>query len=296
MEDEIGWELYRSFLGVLKEGSLSGAARALGLTQPTVGRHIATLERALGVSLFTRSQLGLTPTATALALRSLAEAMESTASSLRRAASGERDAVSGTVRVSCSEIVGVEVLPAILARLRARHAALTIELVLTNRIQDLLRHEADIAVRMARPRQEKLVARRIGYVELGLHAHRDYLAHRGVPRSVAELSDHSIIGYDQPTDFIRRASKALPSFRREMFSLRSDSDVAQLALIRSGAGIGFCHVALGKRDPALERVLPKPFAIRLDTWIAMHADLRAVPRCRVTFDALVEGLGQYVAN
>jgi len=161
MTSNIGWELYRTFLGVLREGSLSGAARALGITQPTAGRHVAALEDALGTVLFTRSQTGLLPTEVALALRTHAEAMESTAASLERAASSQGEGVRGVVRVSASEVVCAEVLPPIVARLRETHPALKVELVSTNRVQDLLRREADIAVRMVRPRQEQLVARRI---------------------------------------------------------------------------------------------------------------------------------------
>ena len=289
----IGWERYRSFLGVLKEGSLSGAARALGITQPTVGRHIAALEAALGVALFTRSQVGLMPTEVALTLRTYAEAMESTAARLERTAISSGEGVRGVVRISASEVIGVEVLPPIVARLRDRHPALKVELVLTNRVQDLLQREADVAVRMLRPRQEQLVARRIGQIEVGLHARKDYLARVGSPRNLADLAMHSIIGYDQLTPFVRSASKLLQGFDRDAFSLRADSDLAQLALIRCGAGIGFCQVGLARRDETLVRVLPKAVALQLDTWVAMHEDLRTSPRCRATFDALVEGLQQY---
>lgn len=294
MGSEIGWELYRSFLGVLREGSLSGAARALGLTQPTVGRHVAALEAALRVPLFTRSSSGLMPTDVALALRAHAEAMESTADALARAATSFGEDVRGVVRISASDVVGVEVLPPIVARLRQRHPALTIELALTNRVQDLLRREADIAVRMTRPGQTQLIARHIGGVELGLHAHRDYLARRGTPRDAGELVRHALIGHDRPTAFIRQIAKSFPGFDRGAFALRTDSDLAQLALIRCGAGIGACQAALAKRDPALVRVLPKAFAGRLDMWVTMHEDLRGSPRCRAAFDALAEGLDAYV--
>lgn len=294
MASKIGWELYRSFLGVLKEGSLSAAARHLGVTQPTVGRHVGALERALGVALFTRSQVGLMPTEAALALRSYAEAMESTAASLERVASSQGDGVRGTIRVSASEVVGVEVLPPILADLRRRYPELKVELVLTNRVQDLLRREADIAVRMVSPRQEQLIARKIGRIEVGLHAREDYLAQYGVPRTLKDLASHAVIGYDQPTAFVRSAGKAFEGFTRDLFSLRSDSDLAQLALIRGGAGIGGCQVALARRDPALRRVLAKEFTLHLETWITMHEDLRTSPRCRVTFEGLVIGLGEYI--
>lgn len=292
----IGWELYRSFLGVLREGSLSGAARSLGITQPTAGRHVAALEQALGVVLFTRSQTGLLPTEVALALRTHAEAMESIAASMERAATSQGEGVRGVVRISASEVVGAEVLPPILARLREAHPALKIELVSTNRVQDLLKREADIAVRMVRPRQEQLVARRIGNIELGFHAHRDYIARHGTPRNLDDLPAHTVIGYDQPPAFVRIAGKSIKNFTRDTFSLRADSDLAQLALIRAGAGIGVCQVGLAKRDAALVRLMPRAFSLKLDTWVTMHEDLRNSPRCRVAFDALVEGLAQYVGG
>lgn len=295
MTSTIGWELYRTFLGVLREGSLSGAARALGITQPTAGRHVAALEQALGVALFTRSQLGLRPTEAALALRGHAEAMESTAASLERVASGQGDGVRGAVRISASEVMGVEVLPPILARLRRQHPLLQIELVLSNRVQDLLQREADIAVRMLAPKQEQLLARRIGQIELGLHGHSAYLAEQGEPRSLAELAGHTVIGYDRATAFIRSLANSLQGFTRDSFALRADSDLAQLALIRAGAGLGICQVALARRDPALQRVLPGQFTLQLETWVTMHEDLRNSPRCRACFDALVQGLQQHVA-
>jgi DNA-binding transcriptional LysR family regulator len=295
MTTNIGWELYRSFLSVLKEGSLSGAARVLGITQPTVGRHIAALEQALGVALFTRSQLGLTPTETALGLRTYAETMESTAASLERAATASGEGVSGVVRVAASEVVGVEVLPPIIERLRRRHPELKVELVLSNRVQDLLRREADIAVRMMRPEQEQLVARRVGNIEVGLFARKDYLARQGMPRRLSELAGHSLIGFDQPSAFIRKASRSFQGFNREAFSIRTDSDLAQLALIRSGAGIGGCQAPLAERDDTLTRVLPTEFSLQLETWVTMHEDLRTSPRCRVTFDVLIDGLARYIA-
>jgi DNA-binding transcriptional LysR family regulator len=291
----IGWELYRSFLGVLKEGSLSAAARALGTTQPTVGRHIAALEKSLKLALFTRSPTGLLPTEAALALQIHAESMEITAAALERTAASQGAGISGVVRITASDVIGVEVLPTVVARLRHDHPDLKIELVLTNRVQDLLRREADIAVRMTPPRQETLIARRVGRIEIGLHASREYLAIHGTPRNIAELTRHTLIGFDQETAFIRSARKSLPAMSREMFSLRTDSDLAQLALIRAGAGIGGCQVPLARRSDSLVRVLQRQIALPLETWITMHEDLRNRPSCRVVFDALVAGLQQHVA-
>ena len=141
--------------------------------------------------------------------------------------------------------------------------------------------------------QELLIARRIGRIDVGLYATPQYIQRHGMPATTAELQRHTLIGFDQPTVFIRAASKSVP-LRREMLAIRADSDLAQLALIRSGAGIGFCQVPIGRRH-ALVRVLAKQFSLPLETWIAMHEDLRNSPRCRVTFDALVEGLRSHAA-
>jgi DNA-binding transcriptional LysR family regulator len=294
MASDIGWELYRSFLGVLNQGSLSGAARELGVAQPTIGRHVAALEKSLGLALFTRSQTGLLPTAAGQSLRTYAESLQSTVAALRRAAANQGSGVSGSVRITASDVMGVEVLPPIIARLRDKHPELTVELALTDRVQDLVRRESDIAVRMVRPRQELLVARRAGQIVLGLHAHQDYLSRRGTPKSIADLANHALIGFDETTAFIREAGKSFSAWRREAFSLRTDNNLAQLALIRSGAGIGVCQAAIAQRDNRIVRILPKQFALPLEVWITMHQDLRNSPRCRVTFDALVKGLQQHI--
>src|SRR5215469_1729427 len=294
MAAHISWELYRSFLAVLTEGSLSGAARALDIAQPTVGRHVAALERALGTALFTRSQTGLRPMESALSLRTYAEAMRNSVAALERAAASQGTGVHGVVRVTASEVIGVEVLPAIVAQLREEHPNLQVELVLSNRMQDLLQREADIAVRMARPTHKLLIARRIGHIGLGLHATKQYVKRCGAPETIADLQHHALIGFDQPTAFIRAAGKSLGVFQREAFAMRANSDLAQLALIRCGAGIGVCQVAIATRD-GLARVLRKQFSLLLDTWIVMHEDLRNSPRCRATFDALVKGLQEHVA-
>lgn len=294
MADTIGWEHYRSLLAVLTEGSLSGAARQLGITQPTVGRHVAALESAFGQTLFTRIPTGLEPTDTALALRSYAQSMQDTAAALEREALSQGQGVHGTVRISASEVIGIEVLPPALAQLRREHPQLTLELAPTNRLVDLLNREADIAVRMSPPQQQALVARRIGVVELGLFARDDYLQQHGTPQRVDDLSNHALISFDEETPFLRAARSRFPNWTREALALRSDSDLAQLALIRAGAGIGFCQVALARRDPRLQRVLAQAFSFPLETWITMHGDLRGSRRCKVVFEALAQCLIAHV--
>ncbi|CAN7671492.1 LysR family transcriptional regulator [Cupriavidus necator] len=290
---EPDWEWYRAFLHVLETGSLSAAGRAMGLTQPTVGRHIDSLEAALGLKLFTRSFEGFAPTDAAHELKPYAAGIAATAAAMRRVASGHGAGVRGTVRLSASEVIGVEVLPPILAALHNEHPELEIELVLSNQADDLLRREADIAVRMFRPEQAALVATRVGGIELGLHAHESYLASRGVPKSLADLSRFALIGFDQENAFIRRLQARFKAFSRDALAFRANSDLAQLGAIRAGFGIGVCQSALAARDPRLVRVLSNQFSMTMDTWVAMHEDLRESARCAVTFAALAAGLRAY---
>lgn len=272
MNGDPDWALYRTLLAVLDGGSLSAAARNLGLTQPTVARHIDALEAALGADLFVRSQRGLDPTDLAQSLRPQAQTMATTAAALLRTASGALGSVAGTVRISASDVVGVEYLPSILTQLRRDHPALIIELMLSDRVDDLLAREADIAVRMTEPTQTALLARRLPPIEIGFHAHRDYLERRGTPASTADLFAHDLIGYDAETPALRAMAARLPSLGRQGFALRTDSNLAQLAAIRAGFGIGLCQSAIAQRDPALVRVLPA-VALHLQLWIVMHEDL-----------------------
>jgi DNA-binding transcriptional LysR family regulator len=290
MSNEPSWDLYRTFGAVLREGSLSGAARALGLTQPSVSRHIDALEEAVGADLFVRTQRGLSPTEAALDLKPYADMLASTSAALLRTASGPAGEVGGTVRISASEVVGVEHLPPILARLRRRHPSLQIELTLSNAVDDLLQRRADIAVRMVEPTQKSLVVKRAGSVELGLHAHRAYLDRRGAPETMEELSGHDLIGFDAETPAIRALARRFPTLHRAAFALRADSDLAQLAAIRAGFGIGVCQTQVAERDPEILRVLAQAVAVDLGIWIVMHEDLRTSARCRAVFDALATGL------
>jgi DNA-binding transcriptional LysR family regulator len=288
---EPSWDLYRSFRACLEHRSLSGAARALGLTQPTLARHVDELEASLGRRLFSRSPAGLLPTDEALALAPYAETIAATAAALLRAAGDDPARLGGTVRISASEVMGVERLPPVLAALRRRHPALVIELAVSNEVDDLLRRDADIAVRMTRPTQSVLVARRVRPVEIGLYAHQDYLARRGTPASLADMAAFDVIGFARETPALRAFVERFPIFRRETFAFRSDNQLAHLALLRVGFGIGAAQVPIAEREPRLVRLLAEEFAAELETWIVMHEDLRSTPRCRAAFDALVEAFG-----
>jgi DNA-binding transcriptional LysR family regulator len=288
------WDELRTFVEVARDGSLSGAARRLGLTQPTVGRHIDALEAALGVALFARSPRGLAPTPAALALQPHVEAMAAAAAALTRVASGEAAADTGVVRLTASEVIGCEVLPPILAAFHAEHPGIAIEIVLTNRNEDLARRDADIAVRMVRPTQSGLLARRIGTARIGLYAHRDYLARFGEPRALAELKGHCVIGFDRDNRSFRGAGDFARRLTREDFGFRCDNDLAQLAALRAGVGIGGCQDNIARRTPALVAVLPNTIQYALEVWLVMHKDWKATRRVRLLFDHLAAGLTGYV--
>lgn len=289
------WERQRAFLAVMTEGSLSAAARRIGVAQPTVRRRIEELEAETGAPLFTRTPSGLLPTERAHALAEHARAMALAADAFARSASAEASEIAGRVRISASDVIAVEVLPPILAALMRRHSRLVIELSPSNRNEDVLRREADVAVRMVRPQQQALVAQRIGAVPLGLHAHADYLAARGTPRSLGDLRDHTLIGVEQDTPVLRALQAEGLSVRRDDFAFRSDSDLAQLAAIRAGLGIGVCQTGIAARD-GLVSILPDALRFDLETWVVCHEDLRGVARVRAVFDALVTGLRGYVAS
>jgi len=293
---EPGWDLYRSFLAVLRLGSLSAAGRTLGLTQPTVGRHIAMLQAGLGGRvLFTRSQTGLMPTAAAHELRPHAEDMAAAAAAFVRIASGNLEETAGVVRLAAADVVGVEILPPILSEFRYRYPNTVIELSLSNQMADLLRRDADIAVRMVRPKQKALLAKRAGKAALGFHAHRRYLERYGYPERLEDLAHHTLIGFDRTLPFADLLDAVPLPVTRELFAFRSDNDLAQLAALRSGFGIGICQTGIARRDPDLLRLLGKHFKVEMEIWVVMHNELKRISRMRLMFDHLALNLAQYAA-
>jgi DNA-binding transcriptional LysR family regulator len=287
------WDLVETFLAVATTGSLSGAARALGVAQPTARRRLEALEAQLGVVLFTRATTGLVPTEAAERIRPRAEAMAQEAEALARAASTEAGAVAGTVRLTASHAIGVEVLPPILAALGHAHPRLQLEVTLSDRNADLLKREADVAVRMVAPTQGALVARRAATIPLGFFAAEGYLEGRAAPTTLADLRDHVLIGQDRGRGLREALAAGGLRLSRRAFAFRSDDDLAALGLLRAGAGIGIAQVPLAQRDADLVRVLPDE-TFPLEAWVVMHEDLRASPPIRAVFDGLVDGLGRYV--
>lgn len=287
---EPDWTLLHTFREVARDGSLSAAARRLGLTQPTVGRHIDALESQLGVALFARSPRGLVATPAALDMVAHVETMASASAALMRAASGDAEAERGVVRLTSSDFVACELLPPILSAFQNAHPSITLELAPSNLNQDLLRRDADIAIRMVRPSQKALIAKRIGELELGLYAHRAYVDANGLPETVEDLGHHRWIGFDRDDRSFRSIGSAARGITREMFSFRCDSDIAQLAMVRAGLGIGGCQVRVADASPDLMRVLPDQLSFTLEMWLVMHEDLRSTRRVRLLYDHLANDL------
>lgn len=292
MSTEPDWTLYRTFLAVAKLGSLSAAARSLGLTQPTVSRHVESLEAELEVDLFLRSPRGLLPTDIALALVPQAEAIAASAATLLRTAASGKGEMTGSVRVSASEVMGVERLPSILAALRRTHPRIDIQLALSDTLHDLLTREADVAVRQVVPTQGALFAKKLAPTAVALFAHRDYLKRKGVPRTPRDLAEHDVIGLDLQNPAMRDFLRLYPDLAHVRFALSTDNNLAQFAAVRAGLGIGFMQVGIAARDAALKPVLASQVLVELPLWIVMHEDLKTSAICRAVFDALAAGLSE----
>lgn len=290
----IQWDHWRSFIAVAESGSLSGAARALGLTQPTVSRHVDLLEAALGARLFLRAPQGMDLSDLGQQMLPEARAMAASAAALERAASAPPEAARGVVRLGASEVVGAEVLPAILAPLLTDHPGLVVELALSNRNDDLLRREADLALRMVRPTQSGLVARKLTDVRIGLYAHAHYLDLHDTPATLVALADHILIGPD--SDPMALEGFAQAGIPRRLIRLRCDREAAQLNAIRAGLGIGVMQAGIAARDPVLRPVLEEHVAFTLECWLVLHADLRNTARVRLLADHLAEHLPQALAG
>ena len=292
MNSSFDWTLVRSFLAALEHGSLLGAARALKTSQPTIGRHIAELESQLGVVLFERGGRGLKPLAMAFKLAESARAMEAGAHQLQRSVSGADDAVRGTVRITASQPVACVLLPPLLAKMQRVLPGVQIELVSSNEVSNLLRREADIAIRMVPPDQAGLVAKRIGKITIGVYAHRDYLQRAGTPQAPADLMQHALLGNDRNEDIIRGFGALGYPMAREQFTFRTDDLMAYWQSVRSGAGIGFVADYLARTDPGVVRLLPMLKIPAIPVWLAVHREIRTSKRIRAVYDFLGDNISQ----
>ncbi len=284
------WALMRSFLAVNDAGSVMGAARRLGAHQPTLSRHVAELERQLGAPLFERTGRGLAPTALGRALADGARQMADGAAAVQRVVAGHAAASGGTVRITTSNVAAACLLPPVLAALQHEAPEIHIELVASNAVHNLLRREADIAVRMVRPSQGSLVARKLAELPICAAAHADYLARAGTPRVPDDLRQHRLIGYDQDDTILRGcAAMGLP-LAREAFALRTDDQVAYMRLLAAGGGIGFVARYTLAAMPGVRPLLPTLKIPPLPCWLAVHREIRGNPAVRRVFDYLASAI------
>lgn len=283
-------EFTHSFLAVARRGSLSGAASDLGLSQPTVGRHIRLLERELGVSLFQRHPRGLAPTAEGTRLIPLAADIAAAAHRFGIAAQGLTGDVSGTVRITASVFMSHYVMPAIITDLRQSDPGIDVVLVPSDDSENLLFREADIAVRMYSPTQLELIRRHICDLDIATYATRDYIARKGFPRNFEEYLQHDLIGYDRDDLMLRHMADQGIDVTPEMFSVRTDNQAAYWALVQAGCGIGFAPRAPCLRQRDIVEI-PFPFDIpQMPVWLAVHERLRHVPRIDRVWKAIEAGL------
>jgi len=286
------WALIQSFLAALEHGSLLGAAKATGVSQPTLGRHIAELETQLKLVLFERTGRGLLPTAQALALAESARTMESGAARFSRLATGAGQTVQGRVRLSASQPVACHLLPPILARMRQALPEVVVELVVSNTVSNLLRREADMALRMVQPVQSSLVAQRIGQVRVRACASGDYLAHHGTPQQVTDLLAHTLIAGDRSREVETAFEQRGFPIEALRFGLRSDDLIAQWAAVRAGLGIGFVGDYLVASDPTVQALLPELETPTFPIWLTVHRELRTSARMRAVVDFLAAEVSQ----
>lgn len=295
-DDHFDWTLVRSFLAVLDAGSLMAAARQVGAQQPTLSRQIAALEAQLKVPLFERTGRGLRPTAAALAMAEAAREMDAGAQRLARAVAGRQQQTTGTVRLSCSQVVACDLLPPVLAALQAEEPGIQLDVVVSNALSNLLRRDADIAVRMLRPEQSALVARKLADLRIVACAHRSYLQRAGTPQRPEDLPQYRLIGYDRDDTVLRGFARMGLPVSREHFALRTDDQVAYARLVASGAGIGFLAEFSRRQWPDVLPLLPQLLLPTMPCWLVVHREIRGNPLVRRVFDHLAQALPRALAG
>ncbi|WP_347985815.1 LysR family transcriptional regulator [Methylomonas sp. AM2-LC] len=286
---KLDWSLLRSFLAVIDCGSLLGAAKKLGTYQPTLSRQITELESQLGVPLFERTGRGLNPTVTALKIVEAAREMAVAADKIQSGLLKEQGNKLGSVRISCSEIVGSFLMPICIKKLRMVHPGIQIDLVVTNEVSNLLRREADIALRMRQPTQTSLITKHIGDIAFGVFAAPSYLERCGIPNQVDDLLKHDLLGFDKDESLIRGLQVAGISISRSDFSVRTDDQVAYINLLVEGCGIGFIpkYVAHMLNVTSVLPHLPLP---TLPVWLVVHREINGNPLIRTVFDFLSDSI------
>lgn len=285
------WNRARAFLVTAEEGSLSAAARALGMTQPTLGRQVSALEGELGMALFERVGRGLVLTPGGRELLDHVRGMGDAASRVALSAAGQSRSIEGTIRIAAAEVTAAFLLPPIVRRLRAAQPGIEIEILSSNLPSDLLRREADIALRSFRPTEPDLVARRLRDVPVRLYATPEYLQQVGRPTSPAELARASFIGFDDTDRLIELLRGIGLELTQDNFPVRTLDQLVQWALVRQGVGIGIMLEEVGDAEGTVQRALPGLDPIGVPMWLVAHREVNSSRRVRLVFDLLAAELG-----
>lgn len=285
---DFDWNQARAFLATAEEGSLSAAARALGLTQPTLSRQVSALEEKLGITLFERGPRMTSLTSAGLEVLDHVRAMHEAAAKLSLSATGQSQAVAGLVRIATTDTLACYHLPDILISLRKVAPDIEVEIRTSNKLQDLIQREADIAIRHARPGEPELIARKVRTTSATLYASRDYLDRAGRPRSAADLQKLKYIGVDTRDTLIPHLKQNGLALSSANFPVSADSGLAAIELARKGLGVGLFIEDEVRQFPDLEIVWPEfqPFPVPI--WLVTHRELHTSKRIRLIFDLIAD--------
>jgi DNA-binding transcriptional LysR family regulator len=294
-KNTLDWMLIKSFLAVLDTGSMMAAARKLGAQQPTLSRQIAELELQLGTPLFERTGRGAQPTAAALAIAHAARDMDTSAISLERALAKQKKLNTGVVRITASQVAASYLLPSVLSKLQQAEPGIQIELIASNAISNLLRREADIAVRMIRPLQASVIAKKLGDISIIACAHQRYLKRVGTPQHPRDLLTHKLIGFDRDDSMIRGFAQLGTVMTRENFVFRTDDHLAYGRLVAAGCGIGFIANYNLQYLPEVIPILPMLKIPPLPCWLAVHREIRGSAVVRRVYEFLATTLPEEIS-
>ncbi|MEO0425608.1 MAG: LysR family transcriptional regulator [Pseudomonadota bacterium] len=284
------WNRARAFLVTATEGSLSAGARALGTTQPTLGRQVAALEEELGVVLFERRGRGLELTPSGLSLLQHVRSMAEAANQLSLAATGQATSLEGNVCISATEAAATHILPELIARLRELEPGIHLEIIATNETSDLKRREADIALRAFKPTQSDLIARHIADARAMLYAAPHYLAALGHPTKAEDFSHAHFIGFDRSERFVEALNERGFRLSQRNFPVVTENHIVHWEMVKRGVGVGVMPSTIGDRDPDVVAVVPDMDPLPVPLWLVAHQELRTNARVRRVYDFLADAL------
>jgi len=285
------WNQTRAFLATVEEGSLSAAARALGLTQPTLSRQVACLEEELGVILFERNRRNMTLTQSGLELLEYAREMGESAMRISLAATGQSQAIEGDVSITAPDLFSTYSLPKIVEKIRTKAPGINIEIISSNAVHDLTKREADIAIRHERPEQPELIVKLAGNTTAHFYASKDYLAQLEQPITLDVINKADFVGHDSVEWFLPILNSFGLQLTAENFKVMTSSGVTLLELVKQGLGVSLIYRHVADLYPDLQQVLPE-CSIPVPIWLITHKELKTNLRIRMVYDILAEALAE----